>query len=129
MDSVAAMEVAFYDGVDVISFSLNRSGIDFFDDNIAIVSLANIDVRGENSVWRTGGIRKIETGEAIRNAVCAAMILINEELEGYSINLKAYLLSAVCINYVDGLKVKTYINSSATPTVSISFEATIIRDD
>lgn len=57
------------------------------------------------------------------------MILMNEKLEGYSINLKAHFLPAVCINYVNGPKVKAYINSLATLTASISFKGTIIRDD
>lgn len=53
MDSVAAMEVAFYDGVDVISFSLNRSGIDFFDNNIAIGEFRAI----ENDIFVSAATR------------------------------------------------------------------------
>lgn len=77
----------------------------------------------------TGNIEKIETGEAIRDASGAAMILMNEKLEGSSINLKTHFLPTVCISYVNGPKIKAYINSLATLTVSISFEGTIIRND
>ncbi|CAI9758280.1 unnamed protein product [Fraxinus pennsylvanica] len=94
-----------------------------------LASLANINVRGKIALCETGSIERIETGQAIRNAGCVAVIFMNKELEGYNINLNAHCYPAVCISYADGLKVTAYINSTATPRASMSFEGTIIRDD
>ncbi|KAL2516960.1 Subtilase family protein [Abeliophyllum distichum] len=92
-------------------------------------TLANIDVRGKIVLCETGGIGRIAKGRAVRSAGGAAMILMNQEPEGYSISAEAHVLPAVHISYADGLKVKAYMNSTTTSTASISFKGTIIGDD
>ncbi|CAI9768259.1 unnamed protein product [Fraxinus pennsylvanica] len=92
-------------------------------------SLASIDIRGKIVLCETGEIESIEKGQAVRNSGGVAMILMNQEPDGYTIWAEAHVLPAVHISYVDGLKVKAYINSTATPTTSISFKGTIIGDD
>ncbi|CAI9784501.1 unnamed protein product [Fraxinus pennsylvanica] len=87
-----------------------------------LASLANIDVRGKIMLCEMGRKGRIKTGQAIRNAGCTAVIFMNEELEGYSINLNAHFHPVVCVSYTDGLKVKAYIKSTAIPRASISFE-------
>ncbi|CAI9784502.1 unnamed protein product [Fraxinus pennsylvanica] len=94
-----------------------------------LASLANIDVRGKVVLCETGRIGRIKTGQAFRKAGCAAVIFMNKELEGDTINLKAHFHPVVYISYADGLKVIAYINSTATPRASLSFKGTIIGDD
>ncbi|KAL7139855.1 hypothetical protein ABFS83_09G081800 [Erythranthe nasuta] len=42
---------------------------------------------------------------------------------------EAHVLPAAHVGYTDGLKIKTYINSTTTPTATILFKGTIIGDD
>ncbi|CAI9755392.1 unnamed protein product [Fraxinus pennsylvanica] len=93
-------------------------------------SLANINVRGKIVLCEIGGnIGRIAKGQAVRNAGGAAMILMNQEPQGYTLSVGAHVLPTTHISYADGLKLKAYMRSTTNPTASISFEGTIIGDD
>ncbi|PON64071.1 Peptidase S8, subtilisin-related [Trema orientale] len=48
--------------------------------------------------------------------------------EGSLKEADAHVLPAVHVSFVDGLKIKAYINSTATPTAAILFKGTVIGD-
>lgn len=92
-------------------------------------SLMNVDVQGKVVLCDNGGgIGRIAKGRAVRNAGGAAMILVNQQPQGYSISSESHVLPATQLSYEDGLRVKAYLNSSTTPVATISFKGTIIGD-
>ncbi|CAI9759422.1 unnamed protein product [Fraxinus pennsylvanica] len=76
-----------------------------------------------------GGNLAIEKGQAVKDSGGAAMILVNNERYGNTTNAEAHVLPATQISYADGLKVKTYINSSSNPVAKILFKGTLFGDD
>ncbi|CAN6723336.1 unnamed protein product [Malus baccata var. baccata] len=92
-------------------------------------SLKGLPVKGKVVVCeRGGGIGRIAKGEEVKNAGGAAMILLNEETDGVSISADVHVLPATHVSYAAGLKIKAYINSTATPTATILFKGTVIGD-
>ncbi|KAK1302973.1 Subtilisin-like protease [Acorus calamus] len=90
-------------------------------------NLTGIDVRGKAVLCeRGGGIARIAKGETVREAGGAAMILMNQKIDGYSTLADAHVLPASHISFADGLSVKAYINSSAAPTAAINFVGTLL---
>ncbi|XVE57794.1 hypothetical protein DITRI_Ditri04bG0118400 [Diplodiscus trichospermus] len=75
-----------------------------------------------------GGIARIAKGKEVKNAGAAAMILMNEEADGFSVLADAHVRPATEVSYVAGLKIKAYINSTVAPTAKILFRGTIIGD-
>ncbi|KAL1559779.1 Subtilisin-like protease 4 [Salvia divinorum] len=57
------------------------------------------------------------------------MILVNPAAYGYLTLAEAHVLPATHVSYADGLKIKTYINSTTVPTAAIVFKGTVIGDD
>ncbi|KAH6824247.1 hypothetical protein C2S53_017420 [Perilla frutescens var. hirtella] len=92
-------------------------------------TLYQFDLRGKIVVCETGGNSRIEKGEAVKSAGGAAMILTNSPLRANTTAAEAHVLPATHVGYADGLKIKAYINSTATPTATIVFEGTVIGDD
>ncbi|KAI3453627.1 hypothetical protein Pfo_010290 [Paulownia fortunei] len=96
----------------------------------SLASLRNVDVQGKIVLCGIGGgIGRIAKGRAVRNAGGAAMILINQQAQGYTTNSDSHVLPATHLSYADGLKIKAYLNSTSTPMATISFKGTIIGDD
>ncbi|XWS49851.1 hypothetical protein CRYUN_Cryun12cG0038600 [Craigia yunnanensis] len=92
-------------------------------------SLKDIDVKGNVVLCeRGGGIARIAKGQEVKNAGGAAMILLNEEVDGFSVEADVHVLPATHVSYAAGLKIKAYINSTAAPTATILFRGTIIGD-
>jgi len=90
-------------------------------------SLSDIDFRGKVVLCeRGGGIGRIAKGQEVQRAGGAAMILVNDEPNGFSLSADVHVLPATHVSYADGLKIKAYINSTSTPTATISFKGTII---
>ncbi|KAL0409779.1 UNVERIFIED_CONTAM: Subtilisin-like protease SBT1.2 [Sesamum radiatum] len=88
------------------------------------------DVRGKIVLCQLGGsVRRIEKGEAVKNAGGAAMILLNQEPQGYTTQAEAHVLPAAQISYADALKIKAYLNSNSRPTARILYKGTVIGDD
>jgi subtilisin family serine protease len=90
-------------------------------------SLKDIDVKGKVVLCEQGGgIGSIAKGEEVKNAGGAAMILMNEESDGFSTEAEAHVLPATHVSHAAGQKIKAYINSTATPTAAILFKGTVI---
>lgn len=92
-------------------------------------SLKDINVKDKVVVCeRGGGIGRIAKGQEVKNAGGAAMILLNQETDGFSTEADTHVLPAAHVSFVDGLKIKAYINSTRTPTATILFKGTVIGD-
>ncbi|KAA0042821.1 hypothetical protein IC582_022296 [Cucumis melo] len=92
-------------------------------------SLENMDVKGKVVVCEgKGGVGRVAKGLVVKNAGGAAMILINQEEDGFSTLSEAHVLPATHVSYKAGVLIKSYINSSQNPTASISFKGTVIGD-
>ncbi|CAK9135934.1 unnamed protein product [Ilex paraguariensis] len=90
-------------------------------------SLNNSDVQGKIVLCEVGGgVSNIAKGRTVKNAGGAAMILMNLDSSGYSTSAEAHVLPATRVSYADGLKIKSYINSTARPMATILFKGTII---
>ncbi|KAK4400571.1 Subtilisin-like protease SBT1.2 [Sesamum angolense] len=88
------------------------------------------DVRGKIVLCQIGGsVRRTEKGEAVKNAGGAAMILLNQEPQGYTTQAEAHVLPAAQISYADALKIKAYLDSTSRPTARILYKGTVIGDD
>ncbi|KAI3468829.1 hypothetical protein Pfo_025492 [Paulownia fortunei] len=93
-------------------------------------SLNKTDIRGKIVVCELGGfITRIAKGRAVKNAGGAAMIVVNPAQYGNLTLSESHVLPATHVSYADGLKIKTYINSTSTPVATIQFKGTIIGDD
>ncbi|KAJ0105034.1 hypothetical protein Patl1_18592 [Pistacia atlantica] len=92
-------------------------------------SLNAVDVKGKVVLCeRGGGIARIAKGEEVKNAGGAAMILMNDEPNAFSTEVDAHVLPATHVSHAAGLKIKSYINSTATPMATILFEGTVLGD-
>ncbi|TKY55371.1 Subtilisin protease SBT1.7 [Spatholobus suberectus] len=89
-------------------------------------SLNDVNFRGKVVLCERGGVGRIVKGEEVKRAGGAAMILMNDESSGFSLLADVHVLPATHVSYDAGLKIKAYINSSATPTATILFKGTII---
>ncbi|KDP25552.1 hypothetical protein JCGZ_20708 [Jatropha curcas] len=89
--------------------------------------LEDVDVKGKIVLCdRDGVVGRIEKGQVVKEAGGVGMILVNQEFDGYSTLADAHVLPASHVSYSDGLKIKSYINSTATPTAMLLFEGTVI---
>ncbi|XP_011033844.1 PREDICTED: subtilisin-like protease SDD1 [Populus euphratica] len=92
-------------------------------------ALEGMDVRGKIVLCeRGGGIGRIAKGGEVKNAGGAAMILMNEEADGFSTNADVHVLPATHVSFAKGLKIKAYINSTQAPMATILFKGTAIGD-
>ncbi|KAL3598989.1 hypothetical protein D5086_006907 [Populus alba] len=73
-------------------------------------ALEGMDVKGKIVLCeRGGGIGRIAKGGEVKNAGGAAMILMNEEADGFSTNADVHVLPATHVSFVAGLKIKAGI--------------------
>ncbi|KAF7139098.1 hypothetical protein RHSIM_Rhsim07G0097100 [Rhododendron simsii] len=87
-------------------------------------SLDNIDVKGKVVLCMAGGDM---AGVTVNDAGGAAMILMNQEVHGYTIELDAtHNLPATYVSYAAGVKILEYMNSTATPVATLAFKGTVI---
>ncbi|KAM3267160.1 subtilisin-like protease 4 [Capsicum chacoense] len=92
-------------------------------------SLDGIVVIGKIVLCETTGLLlKTAKGRAVKDAGGAGMILSNEKKRGYTTRSDGHVLPATHFSYIDGLKILKYINSTSTPTATISFEGTRLED-
>ncbi|XP_065858908.1 subtilisin-like protease [Euphorbia lathyris] len=89
--------------------------------------LESTQVKGKIVVCDRGGlVGRVEKGQVVSDAGGIGMILVNEEVDGYSTLADAHVLPASHVSYNDGEKIKSYINSTSSPTAMFLFEGTII---
>ncbi|XP_073302237.1 subtilisin-like protease [Primulina huaijiensis] len=86
-------------------------------------------LKGKIVVCELGIVTATEKGEAVKNAGAAAMIMVNNARYANTTFSEFYGLPAAYVSYADGLTIKTYINSTSTPTATILFKGTVIGDD
>ncbi|KAG8374819.1 hypothetical protein BUALT_Bualt10G0035200 [Buddleja alternifolia] len=92
-------------------------------------SLSGVDVKGKVVFCdRGGGIGRLDKGQEVKNAGGLAMILANQQTDGFSTSADAHVLPATHVSYAAGLKIKAYINSSTAPMATILFKGTVIGD-
>ncbi|XP_073130958.1 subtilisin-like protease [Henckelia pumila] len=92
-------------------------------------SLDGIDVKGKVVLCtRGGGIGRIAKGQTVKDAGGAAMILMNDELDGYSTIADPHVLPATHVSFDAGQKIKSYITSTSAPMATILFRGTVIGD-
>ncbi|KAJ7944838.1 Subtilisin-like protease [Quillaja saponaria] len=89
-------------------------------------SLKEIDVRGKIVLCERGETGRVAKGEEVKRAGGAAMILMNDEANGFSTLVDAHALPATHVSYAAGLKIKAYVNSTASPTATVLFKGTTI---
>ncbi|KAJ4712910.1 Subtilisin-like protease [Melia azedarach] len=90
-------------------------------------SLNGNDVRGKVVLCERGGfLSRIGKGETVKEAGGTAMILMNNQVNGYTTIADPHVLPATHVSYAAGLKIKAYINSTSKPTATILFKGTII---
>ncbi|CAK9163113.1 unnamed protein product [Ilex paraguariensis] len=103
------------------------------DQNAALCrpgSLNNTDVEGKVVLCeRGGGIARIAKGQTVKDAGGVAMILMNQEQDGYSTLADAHVLPATHVGYKAGQDIKAYINSTSSPMATIIFQGTVIGVD
>ncbi|PIN14217.1 Cucumisin [Handroanthus impetiginosus] len=93
-------------------------------------SLRNVVLQGKIVLCEVGGgIGRIEKGRAVRNAGATAMILINQQPQGYTTVSDSHVLPATHLSYADRLRIKAYLNTTESPMATIQFKGTIIGDD
>ncbi|CAJ1928186.1 unnamed protein product [Sphenostylis stenocarpa] len=90
-------------------------------------SLENVDVKGKIVLCEVGGfVKRVDKGQEVKNAGGVAMILMNSVIEYFSPFADVHVLPAIHLSYPAGLAIKSYINSTSTPTATISFGGTIL---
>ncbi|PWA96445.1 Peptidase S8/S53 domain-containing protein [Artemisia annua] len=91
-------------------------------------SLEGIDVKGKVVLCERGMNTRIGKGKVVKKAGGAAMILMNQETDGFSLTADAHILPATYVSYAAGLKIKAYINSTGKPVAALLFRGTVIGE-
>ncbi|WMV36891.1 hypothetical protein MTR67_030276, partial [Solanum verrucosum] len=93
-------------------------------------SLENIDVKGKIVLCVSdGNTSRIGKGHYVKNAGGAGMILVNDELHGFTVSAEPHVVPAAHVSYTDGLKIISYMNSTSNPLATFLFRGTIFEDD
>ncbi|KAH7864076.1 hypothetical protein Vadar_025459 [Vaccinium darrowii] len=88
-------------------------------------SLDDIDVKGKVVLCeRDSHIDLVAKGQTVKDAGGAAMILMNQEIDGYSTLAVAHVLPATHLSFAAGVKIKEYINSTSNPMATLAFKGT-----
>ncbi|XP_062075891.1 subtilisin-like protease 3 [Humulus lupulus] len=77
---------------------------------------------------RGGDIARIDKGVEVKRAGGAAMLLLNQQTDGFTTLADAHVLPASNVAYVSALKIKAYLNSTSSPMATILFKGTVIGD-
>ncbi|KAE8717209.1 subtilisin-like protease SDD1-like [Hibiscus syriacus] len=92
-------------------------------------TLKDIDVKGKVVLCERGrGIARVAKGQEVKIAGGAAMILMNQQADAFSLSPYIHVLPATHVSYAAGLKIKAYINSTIAPTETIFFRGTVLGD-
>ncbi|XWS49011.1 hypothetical protein CRYUN_Cryun13aG0126900 [Craigia yunnanensis] len=90
-------------------------------------SLKDVDVKGKVVLCeRGGGIGRTDKGQEMKDNGGAAMILMNDQLNGFSTIADPHVLPATHVSFTRCLNIQEYINSTTKPTATILFKGTVI---
>lgn len=90
-------------------------------------TLTKAHLKGEVVLCEGGGeFEGISRGEQVKEAGGSAMILMNDELDGYTTLAEEHVLPATYVSHAAGLKIKSYIDSASQPMATILFKGTVI---
>ncbi|KAH7863682.1 hypothetical protein Vadar_020688 [Vaccinium darrowii] len=88
-------------------------------------SLDNIAVKRKVVLCeRDKYVERVVTGKTVKDAGGAAMILMNQKIDGYSTLADAHVLPVTHVSYAAGVKIKEYINSTSNPMATLAFKGT-----
>ncbi|XP_057984461.1 subtilisin-like protease 3 [Hevea brasiliensis] len=88
-------------------------------------SLANVDVKGKIVLCEGGGNGTFEKGLEVKRNGGTAMIVMNDEFDGFVTIADRQALPASLVSYMAGLAIKAYIKSTSSPTATILFKGTV----
>ncbi|CAN0908690.1 Subtilisin-like protease 3 [Linum grandiflorum] len=79
-----------------------------------------------NSVRGKIVLCEVDKGKEVKNKGGAAMILINDQPDGYDTLADPHVLPASHVSFLSGQAIKSYLNSTKYPKATIFFKGTII---
>ncbi|KAG9145090.1 hypothetical protein Leryth_008897 [Lithospermum erythrorhizon] len=90
-------------------------------------SLNGFDVKGKVVMCYIGGdVARIEKGRTVKDAGGIAMIILNTDVQGYSVVADTHVLPVAHVSYEASEKIMAYLTSTTNPMATISFKGTII---
>ncbi|XP_051114525.1 subtilisin-like protease 3 [Andrographis paniculata] len=110
------------------NFAQSQLPLVFPGDSCSLKALTVANVTGKIAVCEKDDYTLLATLRAIKAVNGAALILIAPEEDGVTKLLLHILEPAIEISHADGLKLISYINSTANPTAALSFQGTVIGD-
>ncbi|KDP25553.1 hypothetical protein JCGZ_20709 [Jatropha curcas] len=87
-------------------------------------SLKNVDVKGK-IVLCEGGYDATYKGQEVKDNGGVAMIVMNDEYDGFVTDADLNVLPASRVSFMDGLAIKAYIYSTSSPNATILFKGTV----
>ncbi|KAL3746753.1 hypothetical protein ACJRO7_015655 [Eucalyptus globulus] len=87
--------------------------------------LKSSQVEGKIVLCERGFVGRYFQAIEVKRAGGAGMIMMNQEIDGFSTLADAYDLPASHVSYFAGNKIKAYINATRTPTATIMFKGTV----
>ncbi|EXC17812.1 Subtilisin-like protease SDD1 [Morus notabilis] len=86
-----------------------------------------VDVMGKIVLCqRSREVRRLEQENEVKDTGGIAMILMNQELDGFSTMAEAHSLPVVHVSLSEASKLITYINSTSNPEAKLTFKGTSI---
>lgn len=87
-------------------------------------SLDTIDVKGKIVLCESGIIESTEKAEVVKAAGGAAVIILNQPTEGFTITAHPYTFPAAQVSFDDAWKIVIYLTTTKNPTATILFKGT-----
>ncbi|XP_060212285.1 subtilisin-like protease [Lycium barbarum] len=92
-------------------------------------SLTDPAIKGKTVLClRRANHRRVDQGQAVKDAGGVGIILINEQQDGVTKSAEAHVLPALDVSDADGKKIIAYMNSTSNPVAAITFHGTVIGD-
>ncbi|KAK1438130.1 hypothetical protein QVD17_03933 [Tagetes erecta] len=89
-------------------------------------SLDDIDVKGKIVLCDVGNVGNYLKGQTVKDAGGVGMIIANDIVEGESIAAEPHVLLASYVGYKEGVEIKSYLNSTASPVATILCGGTVL---
>ncbi|CAI9093871.1 OLC1v1029462C1 [Oldenlandia corymbosa var. corymbosa] len=92
-------------------------------------SLTNSNIGGKIVLCMMGTTGNSVVGKMVNDAGGAGMILMNDQTEDYTMDVRNYFLPASHVNFEAGQKIINYVNTAPNPTAQINFKGTVFDRD